>query len=222
MEDKNTKKLTIILIIILIIILSIVLISLLSYFSKTDIFGYHNYRNNSTTTTKVIDKTYNEASPEEKKYYNELLLTNNYLLPLNTIIKNNSEIYNINLLQSDESKFIYIYAKLNKESLTINEINNEIKNIFNYQIDNKYISKYLNENTYSYELDDTKQYCFKLNNIKEENNSYYLNIDIINYNEEKCSQDELNYDSIKEGLLVISKNDDKYIINSFALIKKEG
>ena len=127
-----------------------------------------------------------------------------------------------NTIQSDEAKFEYIFTKLNQESLTLEEINNESKNVFNYEISSNLISKYLKDNSYIFNFQEEYPYCFKLKKIKKVSDKTYLNLDIIEFNEEKCSQDNLNYDSIREGVLILKNTEDKYYIELFALIKKEG
>ena len=222
MEENNTKKLVKILLIVIIIVMIIVIISLISYFSKTDKYGYEGMKKYNEPTTKIIDNSYKEATIEEKISYNQLFNNKDFLLPMNTIIKKNWSLDNINLIQSDEAKFEYIFTKLNQESLTLEEINNESKNVFNYEISSNLISKYLKDNSYIFNFQEEYPYCFKLKKIKKVSDKTYLNLDIIEFNEEKCSQDNLNYDSIREGVLILKNTEDKYYIELFALIKKEG
>ena len=221
MEDENTKKLTKILTVIIIIVMIIITISLASTFSKTDIYGYEEPWTTTTTTTKSIDKP-KEANELDKVKYNIVFDERDFIIPMNIILNGKLDLDNINLLQSDESRFIYSYISLNKEYPGLEEINSESMKIFNYKIDPELIKKYLTGQGYYYQYEENPKYCFKLKNIQEETNTLKLFIDILNYNEEKCSIDELNYDNIKEGLLVYNKVNNNNYIDSFSLIKEEN
>lgn len=226
MEERNEKLLGKILLGVFFIIFVIILLSLKKFLFSTDNYEY-DLPKIITTTTKTIEKIadpYNVLTDEEKVEYNEKLLNDEFLLPLNNVIKNDMDLDNIDLIQSDESRFIYSYSKLalKDEDITFDTINLESINTFNNGINSDNLRKYFNDGKYYYELDTTYYYCLKATKTMNVNNKLYLKFDIISYNEESCNYKVLDYEPINEGLIVINQDEDKNYIDSFALIKKEG
>ena len=229
MDNSNEKKLEMILFFIILVIIIIVIASLSSYIFKTDRYGYELPEEvlKKSTTTKIVDNSYIDLLENEKISYNKDLLDSNFLLPLNNSLSGNLSTYNINLIQNDESKFIFAYTKLklsNKDNISLDTINEVIKNTFNYQISERYINKFYNSvnNNYSYDYSDNYTFCLKAKAKKEEKNYLYIKLDVLDYNEELCNVDRFDYETDKEGIISYKKVDNKYYINSFKIMKKEG
>ncbi len=225
MEDKNVKKLSIILLLIFVLVIGFVII----VFGKS-IFGvnkYEYYLPKSVREPKANKEEvkYQPLLDEQKIIYNEKLNDKLFLIPLaNAIINNN--LTEVNLVQSDKSKFIYTYTYLSlKENsdITFDLLNEEVKNIFGYNIDKINISEYLTENdTYTYNYNEESTFCLKAKEAKEDGNKLYLKFDYLSYDDKLCNTNEFNYTSLKEGEIIYHKLNDKYYIDSFEMLKKEG
>ena len=226
MDGENEKKLSRILFLIVLVVIIIVLIPVCSYLFKTDRYGYKlpDYVKNKSTT-KVVDKSYKELSEKEKIKYNEMLLDSNFLLPISNAIKNNLNIFGINLIQSDESKFIYAYTNLKLkdiQNINLDMLNEIIKDTFNYEITGEYIKNYYKNDEYIYNYNNDYTFCLKATNKKEENNVLYLKFDLLDYNDELCNTNRFDYNASKAGIITYNIVNDKYYINSFKIMKKEG
>ena len=226
MDDKNEKKLNIILFLIFLVIIVIILISISGYLFKTDRYGYKLPDNvKSKSTTRVIDKSYKDLLENEKIAYNEKLLDSSFLLPINNATKHSINTFGINLIQNDESKFIYAYTSLklkDKQNINLEMINEVIKDTFNYEITGNYIKEYYKDNEYVYNYNNDYTFCLKAISKKEENNNLYLKFDLLDYNEELCNTNRFDYEASKEGIITYNIVNDKYYINSFKIMKKEG
>ncbi len=226
MDDTNEKKLSRILLIIIGIVLLIVFAILGKYMFTTDKYGYTLPKSAiKKMTTKVRDNSYHILSNDEKVRYNEKLKNDTFLIPLNNAIIGMQEVYNVNLLQSDISKIKYAYTKIlmNDGTLDVTPemLKAEINNNFVYGIEDNNLNDYFaNNNKYNY--NSNYSFCLKATESKEENNMLYLKFDYLSYDEELCSNTVLEYKTDKEGLIVFNKNSDKYYINSYTLMKKEG
>ena len=224
MEEENEKKLKRILSVIVIIIMVIVCICLFNVLFRNDQYGY-DLPNKGKTVTTTVDATYQKLTATQLEKYNNMLNDREFLLPLNNAIKGYNDLYNINILQNDARKFIYIYTKMkidSREDINIDTINEESNNIFKYQIDAKNISNYYINDSYLYNVNENLYFCLKATSSKTEKNKLYLKFDYLSYNEELCNIANNDYTKEKEGLIVYSIIDDKYYIDSFTLLKKEG
>lgn len=226
MDDANVKKLSRILLLIIGLILVIIFIILGKYIFSTDRYGYTLPKKvTRSTTTKVIDYSYHVLSGEEKKIYNEKLKDETFLIPLNNAVKGMENVYNVNILQSDDSKIKYAYTRILMKDgtldITPDMVKAEINSIFAYGVEDNNLNDYFNNsNIYNYNANYT--FCLKATERKEENNKLYLKFDYLSYEEELCNINALDYKTDKEGLIVFNKDNDKYYINSITLMKKEG
>ena len=222
MLDNNEKKIVILLLVTLIIVILIIIFIL-----GKIIFGVNNYEYKlpndmiKKEVKKSFDDSYIKLTDNEIKEYNEKLSKDDFIISLNNSIKMNLESYNINLLQSDSSKFDYAYSRLkinNKDNIDFNLLQSEIKSIFNYDINDRFYV----EN--SYNSNNELLFCLKANSKKVENNKLYLKLDYVLYDEVVCQKDNLDYEINKYGLLILDndKDNNKYYIDSFKLIEKEG
>ena len=228
MEEDNVKKIKLIIIVSLIIILIIILLSLKDVFFKYDTYGYEKLSTKSTTkyipktTKKIIDDSFKDLSSDEAIKYNSEYNDRKYLIPFNDLLKDNISKDYYDLIGSKESRFIYSYISLKlkgKSELSNDDIKSEMKSIFNEMVEDEYYKKYLKDDYYEYSYDDNYSYCLKFKKIKEDNNKIYLNLDIIDYDIDKCDAKNMEYDSVREGLLTLLKVDDKYYLNSFTLLE---
>ncbi len=224
MNEVNEKKIAIIFFLLFLVVLFIVIASFNKSFFKIDTYDY-DLPNNVTTkaVNKTVDRSYKDLDENEKVYYNELL--NKDLLAINNAIKN-LNYYNINLIQSEESKFIYAYTKLkleSKENINLEMLNKVISDTFNHEISDNYIKNYFNGKEYLYNYDKDYTFCLKAFAKKEENGYLYLKFDLLDYDDELCNTNTFNYNTNnKEGILTYNVLNGKYYIDSFKIMRKEG
>lgn len=215
MED--TKKLGLILSGIVLIIIIIVGI----YFI-TNIFKVKD-DNIITTTTKSIDAGFKNLTKEEQVSLNRYLNDENLVIAFNNAFDNNYDIKNINLLETEGSKFKFIYTYLNLNEINTNiniEILNEYsKNIFNTELYEANLTSYLKDDYYEYEIKYQKQnYCLKA--YKKKNDVILMNM--IEYNEVYCQADYIEYAEsivLKKIELKLKESNDDYIYESFVIVK---
>ena len=218
MIEKNEKRLVYLLLIIFILLIGIILLVLGKY-----VFGFNNYEYKlpndmiKKEVKEYFDNSYIKLSESEKLEYNNKLNQEDFIIPLNNAV-NKFDAYNVNLLQSDNVKFIYASAKLklrNEENIDFNMLKEEVKNTFNYDITDKFYNGVSN-------LNNDLKFCLKANSKKEKNSKLYLKLDFVLYDEDKCKVDNNDYAVNKYSLLVLKNDNNKYYIDSFKLIEKEG
>lgn len=223
MNDKKTAKN---LGIILCVILGIIFLILISYFTSEFLKVKDpkiKYTSSTTTKNVLIDEGYQELDLEEKKNFNNEFSNNTMLIAFNNAFDNNYNLMNINLLETETSKFkyLYTYIKLNnlEEEINFDIINKYSNNLFLTNLYSENFSNYLVDNYYSYEIKYMDiDYCLKVNKKKE--NSLF--IDMIERSEEICDINIIDYDSslirhqIRLGYQIINND---YIYNSFVVVK---
>lgn len=172
----------------------------------------------STTTTTPIDYGFTELSFDRKIFFNNKL--NNDIKLFNNVIFNKTNLNNINLIQSEQSKFkfVYSYIILNKinENIDINLINEYSKKIFNTSLYEPNLLEFKVDDHYFYEVNDIKpNFCFKAES--EDNNTVFINM----IKDDECnkmdeSTDILIINQIKLEYEII---DDEIVYKSFVIIK---
>ena len=131
-------------------------------------------------------------------------------------------IENINLLESEENKFrfIYTYINLNKISDKINHelINEYSQKLFKTTLYEENFEKYLKNDYYDYEIRyNNLDYCFKVNKFKED----VLLIDMISREENNCDNNLINYDKalvVHQIKLTYEIINNDYIYKSFMIV----
>ena len=216
MIDDNSKKLGRIFMIVLVIIGVIIMIYLVHHTLSVNNYKYEL----PTTTTLVVDKDITSLSDTEKINYNTLINDEVFLRGINNAIDYNNK--DINVFESELTKFKYLYSKNDKGALTFDEINALSESVFNTELSKENIADYLNQDgVYEYEINyGNPKYCIKVVNEKNGDNLKTVYFDMIDYNSESCKANALEYakDIVAlKGTLVLIKSDNKYFINSMMI-----
>ena len=216
MIDDNSKKLGRVFMIVLVIIGVIIMIYLVHHTLSVNNYKYEL----PTTTTLVVDKDITSLSDTEKINYNTLINDEGFLRGINNAIDYNNK--DINVFESELTKFKYLYSKSDKGALTYDEINTLSESVFNTELSKENIACYLNQDgAYEYEINyGNPKYCIKVVNEKNGDNLKTVYFDMIDYNSESCKENALEYakDSVAlKGTLVLIKSDNKYFINSMMI-----
>lgn len=216
MIDDNSKKLGRVFMIVLIVIGIIIMLYLVHHTLSVNNYKYEL----PTTTTLVVDKDITSLSDTEKINYNTLINDEGFLRGINNAIDYNNK--DINVFESELTKFKYLYSKNDKGALTFDEINTLSESVFNTELSKENIADYLNQGgAYEYEINyGNPKYCIKVVNEKNGDNLKTVYFDMIDYNSESCKANALEYakDIVAlKGTLVLIKSDNKYFINSMMI-----
>ncbi len=216
MIDDNSKKLGRVFMIVLIVIGIIIMLYLVHHTLSVNNYKYEL----PTTTTLVVDKDITSLSDTEKINYNTLINDEGFLRGINNAIDYNNK--DINVFESELTKFKYLYSKNDKGALTFDEINALSESVFNTELSKENIADYLNQDgAYEYEINyGNPKYCIKVVNEKNGDNLKTVYFDMIDYNSESCKANALEYakDIVAlKGTLVLIKSDNKYFINSMMI-----
>ena len=216
MIDDNSKKLGRVFMIVLIVIGIIIMLYLVHHTLSVNNYKYEL----PTTTTLVVDKDITSLSDTEKINYNTLINDEGFLRGINNAIDYNNK--DINVFESELTKFKYLYSKNDKGALTFDEINALSESVFNTELSKENIAEYLNQDgAYEYEINyGNPKYCIKVVNEKNGDNLKTVYFDMIDYNSESCKANALEYakDIVAlKGTLVLIKSDNKYFINSMMI-----
>lgn len=216
MIDDNSKKLGRVFMIVLIVIGIIIMLYLVHHTLSVNNYKYEL----PTTTTLVVDKDITSLSDTEKINYNTLINDEGFLRGINNAIDYNNK--DINVFESELTKFKYLYSKNDKGALTFDEIKALSENVFNTELSKENIADYLNQDgAYEYEINyGNPKYCIKAVNEKNGDNLKTVYFDMIDYNSESCKANALEYakDIVAlKGTLVLIKSDNRYFINSMMI-----
>ena len=216
MIDDNSKKLGRVFMIVLIVIGIIIMLYLVHHTLSVNNYKYEL----PTTTTLVVDKDITSLSDTEKINYNTLINDEGFLRGINNAIDYNNK--DINVFESELTKFKYLYSKNDKGALTFDEINALSESVFNTELSKENIAEYLNQDgAYEYEINyGNPKYCIKVVNEKNGDNLKTVYFDMIDYNSESCKANALEYakDIVAlKGTLVLIKSDNRYFINSMMI-----
>ena len=216
MIDDNSKKLGRIFMIVLIVIGIIIMLYLVHHTLSVNNYKYEL----PTTTTLVVDKDITSLSDTEKINYNTLINDEGFLRGINNAIDYNNK--DINVFESELTKFKYLYSNNDKGALPFDEINALSESVFNTELSKENIADYLNQDgAYEYEINyGNPKYCIKVVNEKNGDNLKTVYFDMIDYNSESCKANALEYANdivALKGTLVLIKSDNKYFINSMMI-----
>ena len=158
MIDDNSKKLGRVFMIVLIVIGIIIMLYLVHHTLSVNNYKYEL----PTTTTLVVDKDITSLSDTEKINYNTLINDESFLRGINNSVDYNNK--DVNVFESELTKFKYLYSKNDKGALTLDEINALSESVFNTELSKENIADYLNQDgAYEYEINyGNPKYCIKV------------------------------------------------------------
>ena len=221
MEDRETKYLAAVFGVVIFVILLIIVLALIN---TSTAFNHVDY----DVPTSITTTTKHELNENDKIRYNANLSEKDFLIAINNVIKGKISYNGVDLLDNDETKFIFIYSYLkNREDIDIIDstlIQNYAMRIFRINLDSNQISPYYSDDNYYYEIDNNIQYILKVTDIREKENFTYIDVDILGYSEELIDSSITNYSNnliIKTGTIIAQNIDGQLYLSSFTLENRE-
>lgn len=221
MEDRETKYLAAVFGVVIFVILLIIVLALMN---TSTAFNHADY----DVPTSITTTTKHELNENDKISYNANLSEKDFLIAINNVIKDKISYNGVDLLDNDETKFIFIYSYLkNREDtdkIDSTLIQNYAMRIFRINLDSNQISSYYSDDNYYYEIDNNIQYILKVTDIREKKDFTYIDVDILGYSEELIDSSITNYSNnliIKTGTIIAQNIDGQLYLSSFALENRE-
>lgn len=221
MEDRETKYLAAVFGVVIFVILLIIVLALMN---TSTAFNHADY----DVPTSITTTTKHELNENDKISYNANLSEKDFLIAINNVIKGKISYNGVDLLDNDETKFIFIYSYLkNREDtdkIDSTLIQNYAMRIFRINLDSNQISSYYSDDNYYYEIDNNIQYILKVTDIREKENFTYIDVDILGYSEELIDSSITNYSNnliIKTGTIIAQNIDGQLYLSSFTLENRE-
>lgn len=221
MEDRETKYLAAVFGVVIFVILLIIVLALMN---TSTAFNHADY----DVPTSITTTTKHELNENDKIRYNANLSEKNFLIAINNVIKGKISYNGVDLLDNDETKFIFIYSYLkNREDIDKIDstlIQNYAMRIFRVNLDSNQISPYYSDDNYYYDIDNNIQYILKVTDIREKENFTYIDVDILGYSEELIDSSITNYSNnliIKTGTIIAQNIDGQLYLSSFTLENRE-
>lgn len=221
MEDRETKYLAAVFGVVIFVILLIIVLALMN---TSTAFNHADY----DVPTSITTTTKHELNENDKISYNANLSEKDFLIAINNVIKDKISYNGVDLLDNDETKFIFIYSYLkNREDtdkIDSTLIQNYAMRIFRINLDSNQISPYYSNDNYYYEIDNNIQYILKVTDIREKEDFTYIDVDILGYSEELIDSSITNYSNnliIKTGTIIAQNIDGQLYLNSFTLENRE-
>lgn len=221
MEDRETKYLAAVFGVVIFVILLIIVLDLIN---TSTAFNHADY----DVPTSITTTTKHELNENDKIRYNANLSEKDFLIAINNVIKGRISYNGVDLLDNDETKFIFIYSYLkNREDIDKIDstlIQNYAMRIFRINLDSNQISPYYSDDNYYYEIDNNIQYILKVTDIREKENFTYIDVDILGYSEELIDSSITNYSNnliIKTGTIIAQNIDGQLYLSSFTLENRE-
>lgn len=221
MEDRETKYLAAVFGVVIFVILLVIVLALIN---TSTAFNHVDYDVPTSTTTT----TKHELNENDKISYNANLSEKDFLIAINNVIKGKISYSSVDLLNNDETKFIFIYSYLkNREDtdkVDSTLIQNYAMRIFRIKLDSNQISAYYSDDNYYYEIDNNIQYILKVTDIREKGDFTYIDVDILGYSEELIDSSITNYSNnliIKTGTIIAQNIDGQLYLSSFTLENRE-
>lgn len=221
MEDRETKYLAAVFGVVIFVILLIIVLALMN---TSTAFNHADY----DVPTSITTTTKHELNENDKISYNANLSEKDFLIAINNVIKDKISYNGVDLLDNDETKFIFIYSYLkNREDIDKIDstlIQNYAMRIFRINLDSNQISPYYSDDNYYYEIDNNIQYILKVTDIREKKDFTYIDVDILGYSEELIDSSITNYSNnliIKTGTIIAQNIDGQLYLNSFTLENRE-
>lgn len=221
MEDRETRYLAAVFGVVIFVILLIIVLALIN---TSTAFNHADY----DVPTSITTTTKHELNENDKIRYNANLSEKDFLIAINNVIKGKISYNGVDLLDNDETKFIFIYSYLkNREDIDKIDstlIQNYAMRIFRINLDSNQISPYYSDDNYYYEIDNNIQYILKVTDIREKENFTYIDVDILGYSEELIDSSITNYSNnliIKTGTIIAQNIDGQLYLSSFTLENRE-
>lgn len=221
MEDRETKYLAAVFGVVIFVILLIIVLALMN---TSTAFNHADY----DVPTSITTTTKHELNENDKISYNANLSEKDFLIAINNVIKDKISYNGVDLLDNDETKFIFIYSYLkNREDtdkIDSTLIQNYAMRIFRINLDSNQISPYYSDDNYYYEIDNNIQYILKVTDIREKEDFTYIDVDILGYSEELIDSSITNYSNnliIKTGTIIAQNIDGQLYLSSFTLENRE-
>ncbi|MCI6764105.1 hypothetical protein MSH26_04550 [bacterium] len=221
MEDRETKYLAAVFGVVIFVILLIIVLALMN---TSTAFNHADY----DVPTSITTTTKHELNENDKIRYNANLSEKDFLIAINNVIKDKISYNGVDLLDNDETKFIFIYSYLkNREDIDKIDstlIQNYAMRIFRINLDSNQISPYYSDDNYYYDIDNNIQYILKVTDIREKENFTYIDVDILGYSEELIDSSITNYSNnliIKTGTIIAQNIDGQLYLSSFTLENRE-
>lgn len=221
MEDRETKYLAAVFGVVIFVILLIIVLALMN---TSTAFNHADY----DVPTSITTTTKHELNENDKIRYNANLSEKDFLIAINNVIKDKISYNGVDLLDNDETKFIFIYSYLkNREDIDKIDstlIQNYAMRIFRINLDSNQISPYYSDDNYYYEIDNNIQYILKVTDIREKENFTYIDVDILGYSEGLIDSSITNYSNnliIKTGTIIAQNIDGQLYLSSFTLENRE-
>lgn len=221
MEDRETKYLAAVFGVVIFVILLIIVLALIN---TSTAFNHADY----DVPTSITTTTKHELNENDKIRYNANLSEKDFLIAINNVIKGKISYNGVDLLDNDETKFIFIYSYLkNREDIDKIDstlIQNYAMRIFRINLDSNQISPYYSDDNYYYDIDNNIQYILKVTDIREKENFTYIDVDILGYSEELIDSSITNYSNnliIKTGTIIAQNIDGQLYLSSFTLENRE-
>ena len=221
MEDRETKYLAGVFGVVIFVILLIIVLALIN---TSTAFNHADY----DVPTSITTTTKHELNENDKISYNANLSEKDFLIAINNVIKGKISYNGVDLLDNDETKFIFIYSYLkNREDIDKIDstlIQNYAMRIFRINLDSNQISPYYSDDNYYYEIDNNIQYILKVTDIREKEDFTYIDVDILGYSEELIDSSITNYSNnliIKTGTIIAQNIDGQLYLSSFTLENRE-
>ena len=221
MEDRETKYLAAVFGVVIFVILLIIVLALIN---TSTAFNHADY----DVPTSITTTTKHELNENDKISYNANLSEKNFLIAINNVIKGKISYNGVDLLDNDETKFIFIYSYLkNREDIDKIDstlIQNYAMRIFRINLDSNQISPYYIDDNYYHDIDNNIQYILKVTDIREKENFTYIDVDILGYSEELIDSSITNYSNnliIKTGTIIAQNIDGQLYLSSFTLENRE-
>ena len=221
MENRETKYLAAVFGVVIFVILLIIVLALIN---TSTAFNHADY----DVPTSITTTTKHELNENDKIRYNANLSEKDFLIAINNVIKGKISYNGVDLLDNDETKFIFIYSYLkNREDIDKIDstlIQNYAMRIFRINLDSNQISPYYSDDNYYYEIDNNIQYILKVTDIREKENFTYIDVDILGYSEELIESSITNYSNnliIKTGTIIAQNIDGQLYLSSFTLENRE-
>ena len=221
MEDRETKYLAAVFGVVIFVILLIIVLALMN---TSTAFNHADY----DVPTSITTTAKHELNENDKISYNANLSEKDFLIAINNVIKGKISYNGVDLLDNDETKFIFIYSYLkNREDtdkIDSTLIQNYAMRIFRINLDSNQISSYYSNDNYYYEIDNNIQYILKVTDIREKEDFTYIDVDILGYSEELIDSSITNYSNnliIKTGTIIAQNIDGQLYLNSFTLENRE-
>ena len=134
MEDRETKYLAAVFGVVIFVILLIIVLALMN---TSTAFNHADY----DVPTSITTTTKHELNENDKISYNANLSEKDFLIAINNVIKDKISYNGVDLLDNDETKFIFIYSYLkNREDtdkIDSTLIQNYAMRIFRINLDSK-------------------------------------------------------------------------------------